>query len=86
MVFKSKDIIATFKLKDDACLPVLLSKKKGDSALELCPDHDKHGDMSQPCHKRPSNFNLDKIYKDHSRKATPKELKFVNWAPNKAKK
>ena len=86
MVFKSKDIITTFKLKDDACLPVLLSKKKGDSALELCPDHDKHGDMSQPCHKRPSNFNLDKIYKDHSRKATPKELKFVNWAPNKAKK
>ena len=86
MVFKSKDIRTAFKLKEDACLAVLLSKKKGDAALELCPEHDKHGDMNQPCHKRPSNFNLDKIYKDHSRKATPKELKFANWAPNKAKK
>ena len=81
MVFLSEDIRKEYKLKDDACLPVLLSKKKGDAALEICPDADNHGGMNQACHKRPSNFNLEKIYKDHSRKPTAKELKFANWAP-----
>jgi len=87
MVFLSEDIREEYKLKDDACLPVLLSKKKGDAALEICPDADNHGGMNQACHKRPSNFNLEKIYKDHTRKPTAKELKFANWAPgSKTKK
>ena len=82
-VLKSAEIRKKYKLKADICLPVILSKKKGKDALELCPHPDKHGDMSAACHKRPGNFRIDQIYKDHSRKATSNELETANWAPAK---
>ena len=82
-VLKSAEIRKKYKLKADICLPVILSKKKGKDALELCTHPDKHGDMSAACHKRPGNFRIDQVYKDHSRKATSDELETANWAPAK---
>jgi hypothetical protein len=85
-VFKIKEIADKYKLKPGACFAVLLSKKKGDEALQLCPEHASHGGMSAACHKRPANFNLDTIYKQFTRRPTPDELKAANWAPRKLSK
>jgi hypothetical protein len=65
------------------CWPVLLTKKKGAAALEICPDHAKHGGLDKPCHKRPNNFDLDYIYKHFARAATPDENKSADWKPPK---
>ena len=81
MVFKKDKITSHFKVAnaDHLCWPVILSKKKGDAALELCPDHATHGDMKQPVHKRPNNFDLDYIYKNFTRAATAAENKKAGW-------
>ena len=64
----------------DRCLPVILSKKKGKDALELCPDAANHGGLDGECHKRPAGLDLDKIFNTCTRKATADELKAANWA------
>ena len=81
VVFKKDKITSHFKVAnaDHLCWPVILSKKKGDAALELCPDHATHGDMKQPVHKRPNNFDLDYIYKNFTRAATAAENKKAGW-------
>ena len=88
-VFQTDKIASHFKIAkpEDFCWPVLLSKKKGDAALEVCPDHAGHGDLKQACHKRPSNFNLDHIYKNFTRGATAAENKKAGWSkpPKKSK-
>ena len=71
---------------DHMCWPVLLSKKKGDAALQICPDHSTHGDLKQAVHKRPANLNLDFIYKNFARAATIDENKSADWQPPKKKK
>lgn len=88
MVFKLDQIAQHYKVTrpDHVCWPVLLSKKKGEAALEVCPDHANHGDLSQAVHKRPANFNLDYIYKHFTRAATASENKDANWDPPKKKK
>ena len=83
VVFKSKEISDKYSLDPDVCLAVLLTKKSGNDALQLCPDHAGHGDMSAKCHKRPKGFDLNYIYKHYTRKATAAELKVANWSPKK---
>ena len=86
VVFKSNEIIDKYKLNKKCCLAVLLSKKKGADALQSCPDPSTHGDINAAVHKRPANFDLDYIYKHHTRKATAAELKQANWSPRKKSK
>lgn len=88
VVFKLDQIAQHYKMArpDHVCWPVLLSKKKGPAALEICPDHATHGDLNQAVHKRPSNFNLDYVYKHFTRAATASENKNANWEPPKKKK
>ena len=86
VVFKSKEITDKYGLDPDACLPVLLTKKSGDAALQLCPEHGTHGGMNAKCHKRPKGFDLNFIYKNFTRKAKPEELKVANWSPRKKSK
>ena len=86
VVFKSNEIIDKYKLNKNCCLAVLLSKKKGADALMSCPDPAKHGDINAAVHKRPANFDLEYIYKHHTRKATTAELKKANWSPRKKSK
>ena len=74
------------KYKKDMCLAVCLSKKKGDAALELCPDFAAHGDMNKACHQRPKGFDLNYIYQHFTRKATKDELAAANWSPIKRSK
>ena len=66
---------------------MILSKKKGDATLEICPDHANHGDLKQAVHARPNSFDLDYIYKNFTRAATTQENKFANWEkPTRKKK
>ena len=83
VVFKSKEITDKYSLDPGVCLGVLLTKKSGNDALQLCPDHASHGDMAAKCHKRPKGFDLNYIYKHYTRKATAAELKVANWSPRK---
>ena len=64
VVFHLDKIAQHYKMPnpDQLCWPVLLTKKKGDAALEACPDHATHGDIKQVCHKRPNSFDLAHIY------------------------
>ena len=71
---------------EDMCWPVLLTKKKGEAALELCPDHAKHGGLNAACHKRPKNFDLEYIYKHFTRAATSAENKAQDWTTMKKRK
>ena len=64
VVLKSKEIMDKYGLDPGACLPVLLTKKSGDAALQLCPEHGTHGGMNAKCHKRPKGFDLNFIYKN----------------------
>ena len=87
VVFKTKEIADRYKITGDKCWPVLLTKKKGDEALSICPNHAAHGDLKQAVHKRPANFDLDHIYKKCTRAATPDENKKADWkAPSKKSK
>lgn len=86
VVFKSDEIRSKYNLDPTACLPVLLTKKTGDDALQLCPEHATHGDMTAKCHKRPKGFDLNHIYKNFTRKASSAELKVANWSPRKKSK
>ena len=89
VVFKLDKIAQHYKMPhpDQVCWPVLLTKKQGDAALEICPDHAAHGDLKQAVHKRPANFNLDHIYKHFTRGATAAENKAAGWEkpPKKSK-
>ena len=84
-VFKIQDIAKHYKMgaANQYCWPVLLSKKKGDAALSLCPEHTAHGNIKAKMHVRPSNFNLDQIYKQFTRKPTTDENATAGWVPNK---
>ena len=84
-VFKVKEIAAHYKMgaPDQYCWPVLLSKKKGDAALALCPEHDKHGGIKSKMHVRPAKFDLDHVYKNFTRKPTKAENEAANWVPAK---
>ena len=84
-VFKVEEICRHFKMSppDKYCWPVLLSKKKGAAALELCPEHAAHGDMKQAVHTRPNSFDLDYTYKNFTRKPTTPENEHANWVPSK---
>ena len=88
VVVKIDQVAKHYKMAqpDHMCWPVLLSKKKGDAALEICPNHATHGDLKQAVHKRPANFNLDYIYKNFTRAATADENKKADWRPSKGKK
>ena len=89
VVFKLDQIAQHYKMSNPhhLCWPVLLTKKKGDAALELCPDHATHGDLKQAVHKRPQNFDLDYIYKNFTRAATAAENKNADWEkPGKKRK
>ena len=88
VVVKIDQVAKHYKMAqpDHMCWPVLLSKKKGDAALEICPNHATHGDLKQAVHKRPANFNLDYIYKNFTRAATADENKKADWQPPKKKK
>ena len=87
-VFKVKQIADHYKMGDPSqyCWPVVLSKKKGDEALELCPEHAKHGDIQAKCHARPAKLDLDHIYANFSRKPTSAESERVGWKPAKKAK
>ena len=65
---------------------LILSKKSGNDALSLCPDHAAHGGMEAKCHKRPKDFDLQYVYKHFSRKATAAEMKAAGWVANKKAK
>ena len=89
VVFQLDKIAEHYKCKaekDKLCWPVLLTKKKGAAALEVCPHHATHGDLKQDPHKRPANFNLEHIYKQFTRAASNAENKSAGWKPMKKKK
>ena len=78
------DEIAQYAKNADLCWPVVMSKKKGGEALELCPDFKAHGGMKAACHIRPKNFDIDHMYKNFTRAPTPDEYKAAGWGgPNK---
>ena len=87
-VFKTDEIAQHYKLArpDHLCWPVLLTKKTGEAALELCPDHANHGDLKAAVHTRPKSFDLDFIYKKFTRAPTPDENKKADWKPGKKRK
>ena len=68
------------------CYAVQLSKKKGNDALQLCPDPKGHGGINSAVHKHPPKFNLDYIYKNFTRAPTKEESKLAGWVPQKKKK
>jgi hypothetical protein len=87
VVFKTKEISDHYKITDDKCWPVLLTKKMGEEALSICPNHAAHGDLKQAIHRRPNNFDLDHIYKKFTRAATTDENKKADWkTPSKKNK
>ena len=87
VVFKTKEISDHYKITDDKCWPVLLTKKMGEEALSICPNHASHGDLKQAIHRRPNNFDLDHIYKKFTRAATADENKKADWkTPSKKNK
>ena len=61
------------------CLPVVLSKKKGDEALELCPNHQTHGGIKSKAHTRPKGLDIDHVFKNFTRKPTQAEYKATSW-------
>ena len=81
VVFQLDKIAQHYRIAnpDRLCWPVLLTKKKGPAALELCPDHATHGDLKQYCHKRPASFDLEYVYKHFTRAATAAENKKAGW-------
>ena len=88
VVVKTEQAALHYKMTkpEDMCWPVLLTKKKGEAALELCPDHAKHGGLNAACHKRPKNFDLEYIYKHFTRAATSAENKAQDWTTMKKRK
>jgi hypothetical protein len=88
VVFKTDKICSHYNIKtgDHLCWPVLLTQKKGEAALEICPDSANHGDLKQPCHKRPAKFDLKHIYDNFTRAATPAENKKAGWSSKKKTK
>ena len=88
MVFNVKDIAAHYKVvkPQDLCWPVLLTKKAGDDALQLCPESSGHGGLTSKAHKRPANFDLTYIYKNHTRKPSDAENAHAGWVPAKRSK
>ena len=87
-VFKNKEVMAYYKVTDPSklCLPVIFSKKKGDAALQLCPNPAAHGGITSKAHTRPSNFDLNLIYSKYTRKPTKAENEAAGWVPAKRKK
>ena len=85
VVFKVEEIAKHYAMSppDQYCWPVLLSTKMGGLALELCPQHQKHGGMKDSVHLRPTDFDLDYIYKNFTRKPTTSENEHANWMPFK---
>ena len=81
VVFDIKKIAEHYKITDPKCWPVLLTKKKGNDALSICPDHGAHGDLKQAIHQRPGNLQLNYIYKHFTRAATSDENKKAKWDP-----
>jgi len=59
----------------DKCWPTLLSSKRGDGALALCPHHAdaEHAGMGCARHQRPDGWNLKYIIEKFSRKPTATE-------------
>jgi hypothetical protein len=80
-VFKVEEIAKHYKMSppDQYCWPVLLSKKKGNAALSLCPEHGTHGGLKAKVHQRPSKFDLNHIYKNFTRKPTKDENADAGW-------
>ena len=81
MVFDVKKIAAHYKVTKpaDLCWPVLLTKKAGNDALQLCPEHKTHGGLNSKSHKRPANFDLSHIYKNYTRKPSDAENAHAGW-------
>ena len=84
-VFKKEEVAKHYNMGDVSkhCWAVIFSKKKGDAALELCPDHANHGGIKAKCHTRPSKFNLDYVYKNFTRQPTRAENEHADWKPSK---
>jgi len=82
-VYKIDDIANQYKITTPKCWPVLLSNKEGAAKLALCPDHAAHGGLKGDMHKRPSNFDLKKIFSEHTRAATKAENDKAGWKPQK---
>jgi hypothetical protein len=85
MVFQVENIAKYYQMNppDQYCWPVLLSKKKGNTALQLCPEHATHGNLKEKVHTRPSKFDLDYIYANFARRPTTSENEHANWVPSK---
>ena len=59
---------------------VLLSTKKGDDALTLCPHRQTHGGLNAKVHTAPSNFDREAIAKTFSTRASKAQLKQAGWS------
>ena len=88
VVVKIDEVAKHLKISkpSDKCWPVVLTKKKGNDALEVCPDHASHGNLNQPVHQRPKGLDLNYIYKNFTRAATSSENKSADWQTLKKKK
>ena len=88
VVFKTDEIAKHYKITNPTklCWPVILSKKKGDDALEVCPSYKTHGALTAAPHVRPKSFDLDYIYKNFTRAPTKPENDKANWKAGKKRK
>lgn len=71
---------------EDHCWPVLFSTKKGEAALALCPEPDKHGGVNSRWHKPPKNFDQARLLKKFWSAASADQLREAGWRSAKKKK
>lgn len=72
--------------KEDHCWPVLFSTKKGEAALALCPEPDKHGGINSKWHKPPKGFDQARLTKKFWSAASADQLREAGWRSAKKKK
>ena len=78
--FDTHQIAKDFKVDHNSkCWQVLLSKKAGPAALALCPQHTKHGDMTQAVHCPPPSWKLDEVHAKYGKRATKKQADEAGW-------
>lgn len=65
--------------KEDHCWPVLFSNKKGEAALALCPEPNKHGGINSKWHKPPRGFDQAQLLKKFWSAASAEQQKEAGW-------
>lgn len=76
-----------YKVKrEDHCWPVIFSTKKGEAALALCPNPDKHGGIHSKWHRPPKGFDQAQAVKKFWSAANAEQLREAGWRNAKKSK